>query len=96
MRMLRLSSPLPPNIKFDVWGRGGEDNVMILPSRTGVYFANTCSSSNCNIIVMAIVMVIVTVILVVRAMTAEFERPDERLLHGPRPELPCKGTDGRP
>ena len=35
---LRLSDPSPTQIN-EHWGRGGEDNVMILPSRTGVYFA---------------------------------------------------------
>ena len=34
---LGLSSPFPPKM------HGGEDDVMILPSRTGIYFANTCT-----------------------------------------------------
>ena len=28
---------------FELRGRGGEDDIMILPSRTGVWFANICS-----------------------------------------------------
>ena len=41
-RQCRTTPPLLPNVNFELWGRGGEDNIMILPSRTGVYFANTC------------------------------------------------------
>ena len=35
-------TPFPQRSMFELWGRGGEDDVMILPCRTSIYFANTC------------------------------------------------------
>jgi hypothetical protein len=32
-------------VNFELWGEGGEDSVLILLSRSGVYFANTCTAT---------------------------------------------------
>ena len=53
-RCLQNKHPLrnhtPRVANFELWGPVGEANIMILPSRTGVYLANTCIvlySTNC-------------------------------------------------